>query len=399
MSLIATLSASEAVAPAHAGPFAGVLTSLLLISMAFGAAAGVFQLLYFLFSLPLRRRERVRLFLDLIESGLKRGESVEQTVVGIARSGDRSLGRQLATLAERIQRGVRFEQALSSPPRILPAETAALLRAGVEAGDLLKVIPACRSTVRDGVDEVAKAHHYLALLAFVVTPAWLVVSSALVLFVLPKFKAISADLAVDLPARLTWLTDHFGWFAGGQILLLAGMWFLAILYLAGPRLQEWLTELLPGPVAFVTWRLRARRWRMQRNFTAALGVLLDAGLPEARAVQLAAESAHHEIFTSRASRALDDLARGEALPVALRLLDESGELPWRLANATHARGGFQQALAGWNEALAARAFHAEQVFAQLVTTGLVLLNGLFVGLLAFGVFQMFTLLINEGVLW
>lgn len=74
-------------------------------------------------------------------------------------------------------------------------------------------------------------------------------------------------------------------------------------------------------------------------------------------------------------------------------------LHWRLANAAFGRGGFLAGLSGWQEALEARAFRAEQVSAQLLTTGLVLLNGGLVTLLTVGVFQVLINIIQSLVLW
>ena len=51
---------------------------------AFGLAVPICALsalVYYLMSLPLRRQERARFFLDLIETGLKAGTNVEHTIV------------------------------------------------------------------------------------------------------------------------------------------------------------------------------------------------------------------------------------------------------------------------------------------------------------------------------
>ena len=91
---------------------------------------------------------------------------------------------------------------------------------------------------------------------------------------------------------------------------------------------------------------------------------------------------------------------GLKLPRALRRMDGGDELEWRMENAaTGSKGGFTAALAGWEEALDARAFQQEQVTAQLFTTGLVLFNGVLVALLTAGVFQMLTRLVWDAVLW
>lgn len=388
---------------ADAGNGSDILGPLLRASLTtllvWGVAMGLFAAGYYFFSLPLRRREQERLFLDLLASGLQRGQGIEPTIMGLAASGDRSLGKGLARLANRLASGVRFEQAIVGRPAFLPPETAALLRAGYEAGDVASVLAARQEATRDGVTEVWKAQHYLVLLAFVVTPAWMVAFTGFCVFVLPKLQQIMFDLGAAPPVLLLWLAANLRLLVVGQLLVLAAGWFLAALYLGGPRFRDRLTQWAPRLVAGLAFRLPWRRRRMQRDFSATLAVLLDAGLAEPRAVQLAAATAGNERFTVQASQVIDDLRGGVALPAALERLDKTGELRWRLANAVHGRGGFRRALAGWHEALEAQAFHDEQVVAQIVTTALVLFNGLLVAVLAFGLFQLFTHLIDAGVLW
>jgi type II secretory pathway component PulF len=195
------------------------------------------------------------------------------------------------------------------------------------------------------------------------------------------------------------LTDWRSELIALQLALLAGLWLGALLYCGGPKLTGWLARMLPFSwdrlAASVPWH----RHRMQRDFSTILAVGLDAGLPESRAVMLAGEGTANEVFRARAVAAVQDLQRGLKLPEALARMDESGGFRWRLANAAFGRGGFLPALAGWQEALDARAFQEEQTAAQLATTGLVLLNGLLVALIAVGVFGMLIKILWAGILW
>jgi type II secretory pathway component PulF len=136
----------------------------------------------------------------------------------------------------------------------------------------------------------------------------------------------------------------------------------------------------------VLFALPWRRRRLQRDFCATLSLLLDSGTPEGVAVALAAEATASHVFIGRARRALADLAAGKPLQEALRRFDKAGEFNWRLANAAAHPEGFLAALSGWMEALEAKAFQQEQTASQLITTGLVLCNGVVVGLMAAGIF-------------
>jgi type II secretory pathway component PulF len=182
----------------------------------------------------------------------------------------------------------------------------------------------------------------------------------------------------------------------GMVLLFL---LVALAYVGGPRLHGWLAQILPGPADWLLCRLPWRRKRLQRDFSAMLAVLLDAHVPEMEAVRLAGDATANLILRRRVEKVAAQLAAGVQLPEALRLMDDSGELRWRLANALHRRGGFLSALAGWHESLAAKAFQLEQAAAHLSTTAFVLVNGLVVACIFIGIFLVLIDLINRGTLW
>ena len=360
---------------------------------------GLFYALYFFVSLPLRRQERVRLFLDLLETGLKQGHSLERTILSAAEARDRSLGVRFHLLAAYLEGGMGLGQALEKVPHFLPPQIPAMLKAAMEAGVLGKILSACREQLKDGVAQVWKAQNYLVLVALVISPAWVFIFWLLTIFVFPKYLAIAADLEATSTGLLQLLAQHKELLLGCQLALLAFFYFGLFLFVGGPRAMSWLETIAPTLANYVVFRLPWRRKRMQRNFSSMLAVLLDAGLPEAKAVGMAAQSTANRIFQRRADGVAADLERGAKLTEAVQRLDDSGEFQWRLTNAAHGSGGFLSALSGWHDALEAKAFQEEQAVAQLITTALVLLNGLLVGILAVAVFQILIAIIDAGVLW
>ena len=78
---------------------------------------------------PMRRHEAARAFLDLLEMGLAQGRSLENTVVEIAATGDKTLGKEFRRLAERIRNGASLGSALKSTPGVLPEPVVAMLQA------------------------------------------------------------------------------------------------------------------------------------------------------------------------------------------------------------------------------------------------------------------------------
>jgi len=360
---------------------------------------GLFYALYFFVSLPLRRQERVRLFLDLLETGLKQGHSFERTILSAADARDRSLGVRFHLLAAHLEGGMGLIQALDKVPHFLPPQIPAMLKAATETGVIGKILAACREQLNDGVAQVWKAQNYLALVALVVSPAWIFIFWVLTIFVFPKYLAIAADLQATSTGLLQLLERHKELLLSCQLTLLALFYFGVFLYVGGPRAMSWLDKIAPALADGLIFRLPWRRKRMQRNFSSMLAVLLDAGLPEAKAVGMAARCAANRNFQRRADGVAADLERGLKLTEAVKRLDDSGEFHWRLTNAAHGGGGFLSALSGWHDALEAKAFQEEQAVAQLITTALVFLNGLLVGILAVAVFQILIAVIDAGVLW
>jgi type II secretory pathway component PulF len=125
-------------------------------------------------------------------------------------------------------------------------------------------------------------------------------------------------------------------------------------------------------------------------------VLLDGGVPEAEAVRLAGDSTANEICRRRARRVMAALERGTKLDDAVGGFDDSGEFHWRLTNAIHARGGFLQALRGWHETLDAKAFQQEEAATHAVTSGLVIVNGVLVGLIVTAMFGILIVVVKAA---
>jgi type II secretory pathway component PulF len=365
---------------------------------------GVLYSIYFLLTIPMRRNERGRLFLDLLELGLKDGRTPEVAIVDAGNSHDPSLGARFHLLCAYLEQGDRLETALDKVPRLLPPQVRAVLKVGQRIGDVGKVLPACRMLLRDSVSHVRSAINYLVLLAFVVTPFTTVIPLVLKLKVLPAFKAVFADMfeGAALPAFTRFVIGADPIYLGIQVSLLFLVWIATLAYLGGPRLRRWLEIFLPGDLGWLDWclcQLPWRRKRWQRDFSAMLAALLEEGVPETEAVRLAGESTANAVFRRRAEQACRLLQQGVRLPEAIRAVDGTRELQWRIGNALHSRMGFVRALAGWHEALEARAFQLEQATAQVVTTLLLLLNGLLVGSVVIGLFLALVALLNRATLW
>lgn len=382
--------------------FGPLLGSIFLYALFFVAPlAALAMISYKLLSLPLRRRERARMVLDLIDTALSQGQPLEQTLISASASRDNTLGVRFHLFAAHLETGLRFNVALQKVPRLLPPQAIAMLNAGERIGDLSKVLPACRRLLNDGVSQTRGALNYLLILAFIVTPFTITIPTTLRTLVLPKFKEVFSGMLPGhpLPAFTQFIFGHNGNLLLVQNLVLLVIWLILIAYLGGPRVTHWINRILPGVPDRIFFRLPWRRKRLQRDFSSMLAILLDSGVPEPYAVALAADATANSVMRRRADQVRVLLSNGIPLPQAVGAMDDSGELQWRLRNTFERGRNFVRSLTGWHEALDAKAFQLEQTAAQFTTTGVVLFNGVIVGCIVTAVFLALIDLISEAALW
>jgi type II secretory pathway component PulF len=357
---------------------------------------GFSLLLHFLLSMPMRRRDRARFFLDLLETALDRGQSVEHAILSAAESRDRVMGVRFYLLAAHIENGARLSEALEKVPTFLPPQVNAMLRAGEKLGDLKKVLPACREVLRVAPDTVRTTTHYMVGILMVFAPVAIWLIWLISVFVIPQFKQVAAGMSISLwPITLFVLAlndSHI--LIGFEALLFLALAAVALVYIGGPGFVRWFQFRSIPVVDWLAWRIPWKQKKFLRAFSAMLAVLLDGGVPEAEAVRLAGESTANEICRRRARRVIAALERGNKLDDAVRMFDDTGEFHWRLTNAVHGRGGFLGALRGWHEALDAKAFQQEEVATHIATSGMVILNGVVVALIATAMFGILMAVLN-----
>lgn len=373
-------------------------SALLFGAVAMTPALAVGLILNFALSVPMRRRERARFFIDLLDTAMARGESPERALVSMASTRDQAPGIRFHLLAAHLEEGVPLGRALSLVPRLLPPGVAAILQAGIRLGDPRRLIPACRRVLQEGSSDVQGATNYAIVLLLAFSPLAVWITLCTYIFVLPKFQAILQDMGAEPSWAMQFALAHPAWVVGPQIVLFVLLTVAAVFYVGGPRLLSWTR--IPG-VAWadtIAWLIPWKRRRLQRTFSVVLSALLDGGVPEPEAVKLAADGTGNEVVRQRAVTVCTSLAGGAKLGDAMAALDAGGEFRWRLANAAHGVG-FLAALQGWHESLEARAFREEQTAAHLATTGMVLLNGMLVVLLALATIGSLMRLIEAGTLW
>jgi type II secretory pathway component PulF len=375
--------------------------TILLLALLWMVPVGLLAVVgYALISLPHRRLERARFFLDLVASGLARGRTPEDTIRDLARLRDHELGVRFHLLAAHLEMGLGLEAALERVPALLPPQVLAALRAGIEAGRLPEVIPACLAMLKDAPAQTQHLFHYLIFLFTGLTPTVFTILLTLQIYVLPKFAELTEEMSAGLIGPHDFKLFQIALILGAVLVALnAVVVFGVLIHLGGPGLRRWIHRWLPPVPDGLAFAVPWKRKRMLRDFTGSLALLLDAQVPEERALKLAADTTANLYYQRRALQGMAVLREGHGLVEALSGFDPTGELRWRIANAIRGGQPFATALHGWREALHAQAFREEQSTAHGITSALILLNGLLVALVVLSLFGMLVQLIDAAVLW
>lgn len=354
-------------------------------------------LTYFLIR-PWRRAERARVLLDLIAVGLKQGWSPEATLVAASTSRDSRMPVRLHLLAAYIEEGCRLDTALDLVPDLVSTAIRRQIQLGIRTGTLPAMVGVARDSA--GSPAVGDTAAFLPGLLFQFVIPW--ASISLSLFFLGAINRRLGAIWDDLISGITPRSAAGVGFAGltlsegtalAATLLAAAIGILHLWLFSrtlGPRLTRWI------PFLDRIWiRVPWQRRRLQRDFTRTLAVLLDAGVPEDRALTEAGFATGNGIFINRANLAATKLRSGVALTEAVAAVFPAGELRWRLDMGRHNPAGFSGAFAGWLRSLEESAVRREAVAAQGFATAITCLNGLLVATVAVGVFRVFTLLLDS----
>ena len=348
-----------------------------------------------------RRAELASEMLEILAIGQRQGWTPETTLVSACGSRDTRLPVRLHLIGALLEEGVPLGPALDAVPEFLPAAVRSQLKLGLESGEFPAMLEIATASLGKRNHRLRLAPLPGQLLYGIVT----LFGSAVFLFLGPVLRSRLwfwlEVLPPSLPSGSLGSSMAPPTIPGGEAAnaslgfagILLGLAGMLHLWMFSRTVGPWLTRkfpLLDHLWLLVPWR----RLRLQRDFAATLGVLLDAGMSESRAFLEAGKASGNSVILKRARCAADRLAKGERLDAVISALFHSGELRWRLELGTRGAEGFRQSLSGWLESLEESAIRKEVIAAQTFTTVILLINGLAVGAAAVGMFQFFVAVLN-----
>ncbi len=149
------------------------------------------HLFYIICSAPLRKKETIGNFLDLIRAGMKNGKSPDQTIVELSRQGEHELGDKFDRVATCIDAGDGFIGAIRKNS-FMPENIIGILEVGVMCGDLDRILPACYESLKQYQSRSRAALNYL--LPFLILFISGLLFAFLTTFIFPKWEWIAREI-------------------------------------------------------------------------------------------------------------------------------------------------------------------------------------------------------------
>lgn len=243
---------------------------------------------------------------------IRSGVSVLEALGVIAEeTSEKLLRTSLLGMREALETGSRFSEAASLHPELFPGYSVEILRSAELTGNLDNVLDQLGDYLEREIDTSQKVKSALAYPIVVVGLA-LVVSTVLVVYVLPKFRSFFASLDAKLPLPTRMLLDlakwigSWGWTLGvGLGVALVGF-VITIQTQKGREFRDKVILAIPVIGGLIHTAIVERFCRLLSSMTVA-----GVALPEAIAVTTAATN--NTVFRTRLSTARAAMMRGEGL--------------------------------------------------------------------------------------
>jgi general secretion pathway protein F len=202
------------------------------------------------------------------------------------------------TLANDIKAGLSLSESVKKFEKDLDALSIAMIRLGEETGDIaraMKDLSQILSEILENRKRLKKATRYPVFIIFAMIIAFIVV----ILFVIPPFKSLFAQLKTELPLPtrfLLWIEyafEHYGLFVLGGALII----FLVLIYLYNTNekarllMDKFMLKIyIVGPVI---------KLAMIGRFIFVMQRLIDAGVPIINAVEIALNIVDNKFIYNR----------------------------------------------------------------------------------------------------
>lgn len=227
-------------------------------------------------------------------------------------------------VAEEVEGGSSLSDAMAKYPKAFDILYTKMVHAG-EIGGVLDIILQRLAEFMEKAERLKRKIKGAMVYPIAVISIAMVILTAIMVFIIPKFEEIFADFGVNLPALTVWLIDTSRWVAGqeaGQ--QIPGWVFVGLSPFAITIFWKVIRKTKPGKAAtdiVLLWTPifggLIRKTTIAR-FTRTLGTLIGAGVPILDAVTITKETSGNYVFERALQKVHDSIREGETFAEPLR---------------------------------------------------------------------------------
>ncbi len=276
-----------------------------------GGARKVSSVLHMTIGTGVKNAEVVRMAKNL-SAMLSAGLPLSRSLAVIQRqSGKRKMATIAAQLAQTIEKGSSFHEALAQYPKVFPALFISMAQAGEESGSLSAALTTVGDQMEHTAELVRKIKGAMIYPAIVIS-AVIIIAILMLIFVVPVLTQTFTSLHVKVPLATrivvgisNTLTNNIAL----SLIAIIGTVVGAITFIRSPRGSALVLRgslFLPavGELVRETYAARAAR---------TLSSLLSAGVPVLEALSITKAVVHARLFADVIAEAEDEVRKGEPL--------------------------------------------------------------------------------------
>ena len=376
----------------------------------------VFYQIYYIINSPLRRKESTMLFLNFISTSLDNGNNPEIDLQEIALQNKNFFGYKLNGFLTSLNKNKHLGNTLEMHHHFLHPKIAQILVIGLKTDTFKQCVQACTSILDDQCFKLRAKMHYLIII-FLGFPLILYsILQSILIFVYPSFMKMIDEFGFEHTFIIEAFDHNFNNIAfyifmaitlytlyhtlGTTILLIfSSTGFLPYFIIKGRESSKSIFSFLKTPDSLFYYFTPWLRNRLVRDYTTLLAIFLDSGFSEKKSIQHTSLCINNYIFTKRSNKMITMLSEGYRLDESIKILDHKNFYRLNLAFSKPSKINFSQSINSWTQFLNIKANFQENIFAQSFATFAILINGLFVALVAYDIFNILIMITNHTILW
>ncbi len=227
-------------------------------------------------------------------------------------------------VVEEVEGGSSLSDAMAKYPKAFDVLYTKMVHAG-EIGGVLDIILQRLAEFMEKAQRLKRKINGAMVYPIAVILIAMVILTAIMIFIIPKFEEIFADFGVNLPGLTVWLIDTSRWVAGQQAgQKIQGFWFVLCAPFVALIFWKVIRKTKPGKAVtdvLLLWTPvfgNLIRKTTIAKFTRTLGTLIGAGVPILDAVTITAETSGNFVFERALRKVHDSIREGETFAEPLR---------------------------------------------------------------------------------